>query len=79
MRTNFHNNTIVSPTALRAREGPMGLVMDPTYVARRIAEKIDDPNFNGDVVPGFTYRVAGSLNRDYVLKLINKLKEFIKQ
>jgi len=63
MRTNFHNNTIVSSTALRARGSPMGPVMDPTYVARRIAEKIDDPNFNGDVAPGFTYRVAGSLIR----------------
>jgi hypothetical protein len=63
MRTNFHNNTIVSSTALRARGSPIGPVMDPTYVARRIAEKIDDPNFNGDVASGFTYRMAGSLIR----------------
>ena len=58
MRTNFFSNTIASPTASKARENPMGPVLDPAYVAREIANKVDNPNFNGDVVPGTAYRIA---------------------
>jgi Short-chain dehydrogenases of various substrate specificities len=63
MRTNFFSNTIASPTASRARENPMGPVLDPAYVAREIANKVDNPNFNGDVVPGTAYRIASVFAR----------------
>ncbi|MGC9153796.1 MAG: SDR family NAD(P)-dependent oxidoreductase [Vulcanisaeta sp.] len=79
VRTNFHSNTIVTPTASRARDSPKGPVLDPGYVANKIAEKIDDPRFNGDIVPSITYRVAGvflrilyPLVRYYVNRWFNK-------
>ncbi len=63
MRTNFFNNAIISPTASRARENPMGPVLDPAFVAKEVVKRIEDPGFNGDVVPGQTYRIANAFIR----------------
>jgi short-subunit dehydrogenase len=63
VRTSFHENTIASPTASRARGSPSTMVLDPAFVARAIAEKIADQRFNGDITPGLAYSIAGALAR----------------
>ncbi|MGC8543947.1 MAG: SDR family NAD(P)-dependent oxidoreductase [Vulcanisaeta sp.] len=63
VKTNFHNNTITTPTTAKAREEPRGPILDPGYVAREVVKRIEDPGFNGDVIPGLTYSIAGRLAR----------------
>lgn len=64
VRTEFHRNTIVTQTSSRLREGPRGPVLDPETVAREVVEKIEDPGFNGDIVPGRVYKLLGPLLRN---------------
>lgn len=63
VKTNFHNNTIVTKTTAKAREEPKGPLLNPNYVAKAIVKKIEDPNFNGNITPSTLYSIAHPLMR----------------
>jgi len=63
VKTDFHRNTIATKSALNKRDMPRGPVLDPRYIAKIVADKIDDASFNKDIIPGRIYKVAYVLNK----------------
>ncbi|MEM0043205.1 MAG: SDR family NAD(P)-dependent oxidoreductase [Sulfolobales archaeon] len=61
--TEFHRNTITTPTSSRIRGGVRGPVLDPKYVAKVLVDKISDEKFNGNIIPSKIYRISFSLLR----------------